>query len=115
MIHKIIKFIGHQALSDPRTCARRKAGIYAIHINAEMHIADLSLTQLPLDVVRHKAYSLQMDRLHRIDTQELPLDQCLLALVQTTCTNQEDVLRIHLVAGRIDIDQLLAAHAHKRT
>ena len=99
MIHKIIKFIGHQALSNSRTCAKRKARIYAIHINAEMHIADLSLTQLPLDVVRHKAYPLQMDRLHRIDTQVLPFDQCLLALVQTTCTDQKDILGFTLLPG----------------
>ena len=48
--------------------ARGETGVYAIHVYAEMHVADLPFLQFPLDILRNEADTFQMDRLHRIST-----------------------------------------------
>ena len=115
MIHEVIKLIRHQSLTHTSSRARSETGVYAIHVYAEMHVADLPFLQFPLDILSYEADAFQMDRLHRIDTQLLPLDQIPLALIQTAGPDQEYVLRVHLVPGSVDIHQFLASHPHQRT
>ena len=77
-IHEVINSSGITS-SHTRSRARSETGVYAIHVYAEMHVADLPFLQFPLDILSYEADAFQMDRLHRIDTQLLPLDQIPLA------------------------------------